>query len=116
MPQQSLSRVRRDDFSLILEHGKGVQSSVLQLRFVKDGRLGARRSYTPVVSKKVSPLAVDRNRLKRRIRAILQKFEKRMPPGVMLAVFTKKGAGQRTFKELEAEIESLLTKAQLISS
>ncbi len=71
-------------------------------------------SYTCVVSKKVAAHAVDRNRIKRRGRAILKQFEKSLIPGCMCALFFKKEASAGSYQDMKAEISGLLEKARLI--
>ena len=57
-----------------------------------------------IVSKKVLKKAVDRNKLKRRIREI---FKDSPIKGI---VYIRKGAGDLTYKELKAESEEILNK------
>lgn len=55
-----------------------------------------------IVSKKVAHLAVNRNKLKRRIREILRETHH---TGY---VYTRAGAAERSFKELREELVALL--------
>ena len=57
-----------------------------------------------IVSKKTLKKAVDRNKLKRRIREM---FKDSPTKGV---VYTRKGVGELTYKELRAEVEKILNK------
>ncbi len=104
------SRIKRSEFATILS-GRTVRGSQIELKYAPfPGRI----AYTFVVSGKVAPLAVDRNRLKRRGRAILQKLSKKLAAGYGLAFFYKKGAPTLRFSEIEAEITTLLSQASLI--
>ncbi len=57
-----------------------------------------------IVSKKVLKKAVDRNKLKRRLREI---FKDSPTKGI---IYTKKGIGDLTYKELKTESEEILNK------
>ena len=59
-----------------------------------------------VVSKKSYARAVDRNKLKRRVRAIVSKHLKRISSGHLI-IFVKKGALKISFKELEKSVLEL---------
>lgn len=59
-----------------------------------------------VISKRVVPLAVRRNRLRRRIREIVRHRVDATSTGVTL--YIKKGAFELTFLELADEVDKLL--------
>lgn len=51
--------------------GKHIRSEIGTLHIVKDPRsLGSKSRFTVVVSRKIAPHSVDRNRIKRRIRGL----------------------------------------------
>lgn len=60
-----------------------------------------------VVSKKVSPKATERNRVKRRIKAILAGHHEET--GAVYKVIVKPEAKNLTFKELKKQIEQQLS-------
>ncbi len=61
-----------------------------------------------VVSKKVSPKAVVRNTVKRRMRAVLAGSP--LPHNSSLILTAKKPAADASFAEVRADIEALITK------
>lgn len=69
--------------------------------------------FTFIVSKKTFKTAVARNKLKRRLRAIVAKRIPRIRRPYD-AVFTFSHAPTNQFKELEAKVENLLYKAKIL--
>lgn len=68
-----------------------------------------------VVSSKVAKHAVDRNRIKRRLRDIIGRSLARLRPGYDVVFIAKKEARAASFDELRAGTERLLEKAGLSS-
>jgi ribonuclease P protein component len=86
-------------FATIMKRGTLVHSPHLSLKVLK-----GEGPVFVVVSKKVAKTAVLRNRLKRRVRSIVQKNKLN---GIF---FTKKGATGLSFQELKKEVSSLVGK------
>lgn len=63
------------------------------------------------VSKKVSKKAVIRNRIKRRVRAVMRDLIKNLKPGIYL-VIAKSGAEKIKGEELKNELKSLFVSCQ----
>ena len=91
--------------------GKIIRSPFVDMRYAP---LPGRIAFAVVISAKAAPKAVDRNRVRRRGRAILGKLGKKLIPGHAIAFFCKKGTAELPFSELETTITSLLTKASLL--
>ena len=70
--------------------------------------------FMVIVSKKVSNRAVDRNLIKRRVRAILTPLLKDLPPGSLLTIHTQKAVLRESFSrmctELSAQAEQLMRR------
>lgn len=66
-----------------------------------------------VVSTKVSKKAVERNRLRRRLREITRKILPKLKSGLDVLVITRPQAAQLSFAELEQEIHDLCVKSHL---
>lgn len=64
-----------------------------------------------VVPKKVAPKAVDRNRLRRRARAILSRVLSDLPLPIQLVFSARKAALAADFQSLEREIKILVDRA-----
>ncbi len=69
-----------------------------------------------VVSKKVSRRAVDRNRVRRQIRAALLQLWPSVKPGFWILINVRSQALGRTGAELAQELLRLLSKAKLLVS
>ena len=72
------------------------------------------RAFAFVASLKVSKKAVERNKLKRRARAITYPLLKDVVPGVCAAVFFKPSIMSKKYGEIKDELISLYKKAKII--
>ncbi len=70
--------------------------------------------FAVLCSKKVSALAVDRNRQRRRVYRSLQSILPSIKPGYFGIITLKKEAKESTFAELDVLVKNLLTQATLI--
>ena len=71
-------------------------------------------AFSFVVSSKVARKATERNRLKRRGYAIIQKQFECIKPNHNCVFFFKKHAAELSFKDVEQEITTLLIKAKIL--
>ena len=98
---------------MVFKKGKSFKESFLILRFVsakaKDFRCGI------VVSKKVSKKAFVRNKIKRRIRAIVRPMIPKIKKKTDTVLFALPGLEKKDFWETEKIIDKLFKKAKLIS-
>lgn len=110
-----LKKQKRVTTRLFPSHGAGKRyhSPFLTLRVVKNGGDEYPR-FAFVVSKKVAKKAVERNRLKRRGYEATRTFSDDIVEPVLCIFYPKKEIHTLSFKELTAEIGSLLEKAGLI--
>ena len=108
-------RIDRTTFDELHKIGRNLSSDLVSLRYSRQKELGSPTRYAFVVSGKVAPSAVDRNRTKRRGRAILHRLDARLAPGLLCAFFFKKPGVAAPFETLESEIVRLLTKAEILS-
>lgn len=67
------------------------------------------------VSQKVSKRAVQRNRLKRQIRAIMRQFLPGLPPGLKLIIRVRPGAVGCEYQEFLRELKALLNDAGVLN-
>lgn len=95
---------RRGDFARVTRRGSRSAGTFLTL-FVADGRRATRVGIT--VSGAIGN-AVVRNRLRRRIKAILDGYPLGSPPWRDVVLVAKAGAGELGFPALQAELERLL--------
>lgn len=104
-------RLRRAaDFAAVHRRGRGVAGEALSLRSLHTGAAGPPRvGFT--VGKRVGK-AVVRNRIKRRLRAIVAALP--LAPGRDIVVSARPPAATRDFWALRAELCRLLQKARLL--
>ena len=88
--------------------GRIASSPLFSLRIGRRGAAAARAAV--VVSSKVAKTAVARNKMKRRLRAILTPLLPQMEKGINLVVFAKKEGVAAPFAELRVEIELQMEK------
>ena len=94
-------RLPRADFSSALRSGKRVSSANFTLIFPKDSR-----GYAVVIPKKVIRQAAKRNRVKRQVLEAFRSVP--LPPA--LIVFPRFGANSVDYKDIVAELSTLLSK------
>lgn len=77
----------------------------------ENGLSSSRLGYT--VSKKVSKLAVERNKIKRRLKAAVAATFTAAKPGYDYVIIGKKTAMTREFEQLKGDLEFALKKIKL---
>lgn len=102
---------KRKDFDLILKKGKAIKEGFLFFKFLPkkngDSRFGI------IVSKKISKKATVRNKLKRRIRALLRIKIKKLKKNVDGILIALPGLEEKKFQEIEFLIDNLFKRANL---
>lgn len=96
----------------ILKKGRSQKEAFLLLKSIKNVFENSRFGF--IVSQKVSKNASTRNKVKRRLREIIQKNMGEIVSGRDILFITLPGIDKATFKELEDLTEKLLTKAGLL--
>lgn len=96
-------RITTPLFKEVLKNGKRVHGDYTTVRYLKaeTGR------FSVVVPTSVSKKAVDRNKLRRQVRAAL---EKQTLPSVYAIIFLKKDATHASQQALKTDIVSLLNR------
>ena len=106
-------RLRHEkDIKALFANSKGVFDAVCGLKYRPNGHLESR--FAVVVGTKVSKLAVDRNRVRRRIRSVLEARLVAIKGGYDVAFMVRPGAQKKDFKEIEAAVLGSLKKAKLL--
>ena len=98
---------RRSDFARVTRRGKRIAGTYLTI-FVADGR---RRTRVGVTIGSSIGGAVVRNRLRRRIKAILDRHPLGAPPWRDIVFIARPGAGELGFPELVCEVARALRPA-----
>lgn len=105
-------RLSRDkDFQRVYRQGKNYFAGFLGIKVVENSLTESR--FGIVVSKKTARRIVDRNKTKRRIRAIIKNELMKIKPGFDIVVLTKPLIQERDFQEIEAAIQYVLDKARI---
>lgn len=93
---------------ITLRRGTVATSRALALHALRTRVAGPR--FAVVVSRKTAKRAVDRNRVRRRIRAILLGLAHTLPHGLALVVRVRPPALTQTFVGLTADLQRLLRR------
>ncbi|MDI6882921.1 MAG: ribonuclease P protein component [Patescibacteria group bacterium] len=103
---------KKKDFERVFKKGKSERKGFLVLKFLKTNFPQSRIGF--VVSQKVAKKAVLRNKIKRRQREIVRMNLPKLKSGYDLVILSRKGIGEKDFKETKRDVETLLKKAKLL--
>jgi ribonuclease P protein component len=112
LPNQNRLR-RREDFAKVYAKGDRYRGKYLNLRIVCD-RNEAFTRIGIVVSKKVSKLAVTRNRFKRQLRAIFRQLLSQLKDGLQIVVTVTTVQSKPSYQELWDDLKNLLARAKVL--
>jgi len=102
---------KQKDFDLVYQSGRQFHGPHLVVRVAKSDEKELK--FGVVISKKVAPRAVDRNRLKRQIGEIIRPAVRKLKDGIKAIIIAKKGILEMDYKSLAAELASVGQKAGL---
>lgn len=102
---------KRADFLRVNADPKRISTKTLVLLAAPNDLGVSRVGYT--VSKKTSKLAVERNRIKRRLRAIAGEILPTAPQGYDYVIIGKKEILRREFADLKGDLKYALRKLEL---
>lgn len=105
-PKNERLRARKD-FSAVYSAGKRISGKFFILYYLFDG-VGRKAGFT--VSKKVSRLAVERNRLKRRLREVYRCNRDILPEDILLIIRSLPRATCADFHEIREEVIGLFKR------
>jgi len=102
---------RKKDFERVFKEGKGFKEDFLFLKFylnnLKKSRFGI------IVSQKISKKAIIRNKIKRRIRAVINSKLPKIKKGMDIVLVVLPGLETKDFWEIEDTINRLFEKAKI---
>ena len=103
----SENRLKANEFDKVKEHAKLLQEGdfAVLINRRKDGK---KSKFGVVVSKKISSIAVHRNRIKRAIFEACRRNIYRVPTGYDMIFLSKTSIGKRMTDEIMKEIEEFL--------
>ena len=103
---------KKTDFSRIYQKKRSYSSSFLWLKFslndLSHSRVGV------VVSRKVSKKAVERNQIKRRLRALVGDFLPLINSHYDLIITARPSILKKSYQEIAQDLKKLLQRAQLL--
>ncbi|MDF1826313.1 MAG: ribonuclease P protein component [Verrucomicrobiales bacterium] len=104
---------RRADFQRVRKHGKSVNGRFLVLGYLSEESIGP--SKLGLITTKRLGNAVVRNRVRRRLRGIMQRIGDRFLPGHWLVLIARNAAATATSEQLEKEWKWLMHRASLMA-
>ncbi len=105
-------RVKKESFPEIYKKGQAFHSKNFSLFVLSIP--GQKSAFSFVVSSKIIRKATERNKIKRRSRAIVEKNLPSLKKGHALVFVLKSYNNKTTFQELEENICQLLKKANIL--
>jgi ribonuclease P protein component len=102
---------KRNDFEKALRKGWKFKEDFLSLRLARNNFKKSRFGF--IVSQKVSKKAVLRNKIKRRLRAIVNMKLPKIKNGLDIVLIANPGLEKKDFWELEEVVENIFKKANL---
>ena len=101
---------RRADFEAIGRHGTARSTPLLVLRWLRTDRAETRVGLSTPRS---LGGAVQRNRVRRRLRELVRARLERIGPGWDLLLIARPAAGKASYAELAAAIDALLARSDI---
>ncbi|SRR5258708_3228166 len=103
---------KKSDFENVRESGRFFPSKNFSISFVKR-KEGRDSRFGIIVSKKISKLAVDRNRARRIIKEIIRKNIESVKPGYDNVILAKSGILRQNSAKIETELKEAWKKIGL---
>lgn len=103
----------RADFQRVRKRGHSIRGKFLVLGYLKDESLDEPLKLGLITTKRIGN-AVTRNRVRRRLRGILQRTGERVLPGHWLVLIARDRAGEATSEQLEKEWKWMLHRSALM--
>ena len=106
-------RIERNKIKYILKKGEDSISKLFIIRYIKNNENHNR--YCTIVSKKIDPKAVGRNKLRRQIYEAIRIHEKDIIPTnkeksrLDIVLIPKKNILKAKFEDIEADIKNIIT-------
>ncbi|MEK7124233.1 MAG: ribonuclease P protein component [Patescibacteria group bacterium] len=103
---------KKKDFDIVFRGRKNFRGDFLALKSVENNLKSSR--FGLVVSKKISPKAVERNKIKRRLRQIIFSFLKEIKKPTDVVLMALPSIKDKSFIEIKKETAKILKKAGVI--
>ncbi|MFA5207604.1 MAG: ribonuclease P protein component [Candidatus Paceibacterota bacterium] len=107
------NRLKKEkEFEAVFKGGRTIKGKSVFLRYLINGTDKTKVGF--VVSKKISKLAVIRNKAKRRMRDIVRLKKDGLKEGLSIVIISLPSISKMTYKEIKEDLENLLSKEELI--
>lgn len=105
---------KKKEFERVLRRGKGLKEDFLVLKVIKNNLLRTRVGL--IVGKKVSKKATLRNKIKRRLKALIMAKISEIEKGFDIILIAKPGLEHKDFWEIAEILNTLLKRAKIIKN
>lgn len=104
---------QKKDFTLVFKRGKGFKADTLFLKVIGNNLDKSR--FGIIVTTKTSKKANTRNKIRRRIKAIIFQKLPQIKNKLDVVLSTRPGIENKDFRETEAEITKIFEKAKIFT-
>ncbi|MFH1536483.1 MAG: ribonuclease P protein component [Patescibacteria group bacterium] len=111
LPRKNRLRLQKD-FTYIFKKGRTINSSALLIKSIKTQAPNNR--FGIIISNKISKKAVERNKIRRRIKSWINKNQTKIKKGFDIIIITKKNILNYSYLETEQELLQMFKKTGLI--
>lgn len=105
------SLTKDKEFEQVFKQGRSCYCQLVGLKILAN-KIGQNRLGV-IISRKVSKKAVDRNKLKRRIKEIFRAWTDKVIIGYDILVITLPGASEKTYQEIAKMLEQGLSRLKM---
>lgn len=107
------NRLKKEkEFEKVFKGGRTLKGKSVFLRYLTNGTDKTKIGF--VVSKKISKLAVIRNKIKRRMRDIVRLKKDTLKQGLSIIIISLPPIKTMAYREIKEDLENLLKKEELI--
>lgn len=104
----------KNDFEKVFKLGRGRYGKILGIKFAENNLENSRFGF--IVSKKVSPKAVVRNKIKRQVRGIIQSNLSNIKNGLDIIIICHPEIIGKNYQEIEKEMSQIIREIGLYYS
>jgi YidC/Oxa1 family membrane protein insertase len=107
------NRLKKEkEFEAVFKGGRTIRGKSVFLRYLINGTNKTRIGF--IVSKKISKLSVERNKVKRRMRDIVRLRKDSLKEGLSIVVVSLPSIKAMEYREMKEDLEKILSKEELI--
>lgn len=105
---------KEKDFENLFKNGQAFHSQLFNLKIVRNKLNNTRFGF--IISKKVSKKAVERNKIKRRLREVIRKEIEQIKNGYDAVIIVKNNQEviKKEYLQIKNEVDNLIKKAKIL--